>query len=270
MRHTFNLSAIYDLPIGKGKQFDFGSVGNVFLGNWEIGTIINARGGLPIDITITRPDTVAVCSNSAGCLLNTNDTTTTTVANGFTINVPTISSTRPLPTGFTVVQNAPGGGASRQTRRPNLISGASPYLNSDRNFLNPAAFAIPTAGTYGNLPRNALKGQKFQQVDMILNKRFRFSERIGLEFRTEIFNIFNHTNFGDPASTLSNALPSLTFSTTANGGAGAFVVGSGAQPGEAFTQSRAGSSFGLLRSTVERTVGLGTNRQIQFALRLNF
>jgi hypothetical protein len=202
--------------------------------------------------------------------VNNSDSTTTTVANGFTINVPTISTARPLPTGFTVVQNGPGGGSSRQTRRPNLISGVSPYLNSDRNFLNPAAFATPAAGTFGNLPRNALKGQHFKQIDLIVTKRIRFSERYNLEFRTEIFNIFNQTNFGDPASTLSSALPSLTFSTTANAGAGAFVLGSGLQPGDAFTQARAGSSFGLLRSTVERVVGLGTNRQIQFALRFNF
>jgi len=44
----------------------------------------------------------------------------------------------------------------------------------------------------------------------------------------------------------------------------------GLQPGGGFSQSQAGGAFGLLRQTVERTVGLGTNRQIQFALRLNF
>jgi hypothetical protein len=44
----------------------------------------------------------------------------------------------------------------------------------------------------------------------------------------------------------------------------------GLQPGNGFSQSQAGGTFGLLRQTVERTVGLGTSRQIQFALRLNF
>jgi hypothetical protein len=171
-----------------------------------------------------------------------------------------------LPVGFTAAVNPPGGGASRQFRRPDLIAGVNPYLNNDRNFLNPAAFAIPAAGTFGNLPRNALKGPNFKQVDLILNKRFHFSETRNLEFRTEIFNIFNRANFANPASTLNVALPTLTFNTTAN----AFVLGSGLQPGQAFTQSAAGSTFGLLRQTVERTVGLGTSRQIQFALRLNF
>jgi hypothetical protein len=142
----------------------------------------------------------------------------------------------------------------------------NPYLDADRNFLNPAAFAIPAAGTFGDLPRNALKGRSFRQFDLILNRRFRFSESRSIEFRTEVFNLFNHANFANPASTLNVALPTLTFNTTAN----AFVLGSGLQPGQPFTQSAAGPTFGLLRQTVERTVGLGTNRQIQFALRFNF
>jgi hypothetical protein len=164
------------------------------------------------------------------------------------------------------VVNAPGGGASRQTRRPDLLPGVSPYLNNDRNFINPAAFAVPATGTFGSLPRNALKGPGFNQFDLIFAKRFRFNESTNLEFRTEIFNLLNHANFANPASTLNVGLPSLTFNTTAN----AWVLGSGLQPGQAFTRSAAGATFGLLRQTVERAVGLGTNRQIQFALRLNF
>ena len=245
VRHTFNLSALYDLPIGRGKRFDFGSVGNAVLGNWEVGAIFNARSGLPIDVTLTRPDVVIQCTNpAAGC------------TTGEVRALPgTISSASPLPAGFTAVVNAPGGGSSRQTRRPNLIPGVNPYLNNDRNFLNPAAFSIPAPGTFGNLPRNALKGPNFRQFDLIFNKRFRFSETTNIEFRTEIFNVFNHANFSNPASTLNNAL-----------GTGTNQL----QPGQPFTQSAAGSTFGLLRQTVERTVGLGTSRQIQFALRLNF
>jgi hypothetical protein len=41
------------------------------------------------------------------------------------------------------------------------------------------------------------------------------------------------------------------------------------QPGQPYTAAAAGS-FGVLNSTVERTIGLGTNRQMQFGLRLNF
>ena len=266
VRHTMNFSAVYDLPIGKGKRFDWGGAGNAIFGGWEIGTIFNARSGLPIDVTITRPEVAAVCGTAGGCTVNTSATATTVVPQGFTVQLPSISGAQPLPAGFTAVVNAPGGGASRQTRRPDLLAGVSPYLGNDRNFLNPAAFAVPLAGTFGNLPRNALKGPNFRQFDLIFNKRFKFSETKNVEFRTEVFNILNHANFANPASTLNVALPTLTFNATAN----AFVLGSGLQPGQAFTQSAAGSTFGLLRQTVERAVGLGTNRQIQFALRFNF
>jgi hypothetical protein len=266
VRHTFNLSAVYGVPIGKGKRYDMGGAGNAFLGDWEIGTIFNARSGLPIEVSITRPDVAVQCINAGGCLINTSATAITTVPNGFTAQLPTISGTQPLPAGFAAVVNVPGGGASRNVRRPDLIAGVNPYLNNDRNILNPAAFAIPAAGTFGNLPRNALRGPSFWQADLILNKRIPLTETVKLEFRTEIFNIFNRSNFALPSSTLNVGLPTLTFNTAAN----AFVLGSGLQPGQGYTQSAAGSTFGLLRQTVERTVGLGTNRQIQFALRLNF
>jgi predicted membrane protein len=265
VRRTFNLSAVYDLPIGSKKRFDLGSVGNAVFGNWEVGTIMNMRSGLPIDVTITRPDVVAVCA-AASCVVNNSSTTTITVPNGFTTQLPTVNSSQPLPVGFVAMVNAPGGGSSRQTRRPNAVPGVNPYLNGDRNFLNPAAFAIPAAGTFGDLSRNALKGPDFKQFDLILNRRFKFSETASFEFRTEIFNVFNQANFANPASTLNVALPTLMFNATAN----AFVLGSGLQPGQSYSQGAAGPTFGLLRQTVERTVGLGTNRQLQFALRLNF
>ncbi len=272
VRNTFNLSAIYDLPIGKGRGHDLGRFGNALLGGWEIGTIINSRSGVPVDVTITRPDTVIVCQTAGGCVVPINAAGgTVTYAQGYTVNAFNPSANAPLPPGFIAVINSPGGGSSRQTRRPNLIAGANPYLGNDRNFLNPAAFTAPAAGTFGNLPRNALVGPKFFQADLILNRKFRFNERYNMEFRTEIFNILNHANFSNPASVLSNPLPTFTV-TAANGGNQAFyVLNSGfLQPGEAFTQTRAGTAFGLLRSTLERTVGLGTNRQIQFAVRLNF
>jgi hypothetical protein len=49
-----------------------------------------------------------------------------------------------------------------------------------------------------------------------------------------------------------------------------YGAGATLQPGQPFTTALAGSAFGVVNRTVERVVGLGTNRQIQFALRLNF
>jgi hypothetical protein len=59
-------------------------------------------------------------------------------------------------------------------------------------------------------------------------------------------------------ATLPNALPSAATSEANK-----------VQPGQAFTSAAAGT-FGTLTSTVGRTVGLGTSRQVQFALRMNF
>lgn len=258
VRHTFNLSAVYELPVGKGKRLDWGGVGNAILGNWEVGTIFNARSGLPIEIGITRPDVVVQCMNSSGCAATTSTGAATVVPNGFTAQLPSGA----LPPGFFAVVNVPGGGASRNVRRPDLIPGVNPYLNNDRNILNPAAFAIPAPGAFGNLARNALRGPNFWQSDLIFNKRIPLTETVRLEFRTEVFNLFNRANFALPASTLNVGLPTIS-------SAGQLGPNS-VQPGQGYSQSIAGSAFGLLRQTVERTVGLGTNRQIQFALRLTF
>jgi hypothetical protein len=260
VRHAFNFSALYELPFGKGTHHDLGNVGNALLGDWEIGGIVNARSGLPIEIGITRPDVVIQCANDT-CPVTINGVTTT-VAKGFVAQLPgTINAANPLPLGFVGVVNTPGGGASRNVRRPNLISGANLYLDNDRFLINPAAFATPLPGQFGDLARNALRGPSFTQFDLVFNKRFRLTESSNIEFRTEIFNIFNKANFAVPSTTLNNPLPTIT-----TGG----VLSSGLQPNSPFTQSTAGGTFGLLRQTVERTVGLGTNRQIQFALRYNF
>ncbi len=269
VRHAFNLSALYDLPFGKGKKYDFGSVGNSILGNWEIGTIVNARSGLPLEIGIVRPDVVIQCHNTAGCVVPTGaGGVTTTLANGFVAQLPgTINAANPLPPGFIAVVNTPSGGASRNVRRPDLIGGVSPYLTNDRLILNPAAFTTPAPGSFGNVPRNFLRGPDFQQFDLVFIKRFKFSESTNLEFRTEVFNVFNRANFDIAGSRLNLALPSMSQT------GGVFTFSSGAnvvQPGQAYTQGAAGGTFGLLRQTVVRDVGLGTSRQIQFALRLNF
>lgn len=263
VRHTFNVSALYSLPFGKGKKWDLGyGAANYILGDWEIGGIVNARSGLPIEVGIVRPDVVVVCQQAGGCPNGAGGT----FAQGFVANLPSLGASFPsLPQGFAAVVNTPGGGASRNVRRPNVVAGQSFYLDNDRNILNPAAFAAPAPGEWGDLPRNALRGPIFRQVDLILSKRFRLTETTNIQFRTEIFNVLNTTNFANPAATLANALPSLSYNTTT----GVYSAG-GLQPGQAFTQSAAGSTWGLLRQTVERTVGLGTNRQIQFALRLNF
>jgi carboxypeptidase family protein len=233
VRHTFNVSALYAIPYGRGRLHAATGVSDAVLGGWDIGGIVNARSGVPIDVRITRPDVVYV--DGTGAVFN-----------------------NPA-TGRTAVINTPGGGNSRNVRRPNLVPGVDPFIQSGGVlFLNPAAFSTPAPGTFGDLQRGSLHGPGFRQVDLVVSKHFPIAGPRNFEFRVEVFNLFNADNFSNPIATLPNALPTNA-TTEANK----------VQPGQPYTAAAAGT-FGTITSTVGRTVGLGTSRQIQFALRLNF
>ena len=194
--HTFNGSLVYSLP------FD-----GLWAGGWRVGGILNARSGVPINVTINRPDT--------------------------------------LPIGGVTVTNLVGGN-SRGTQRPDLVPGVNPYLKDGVRWLNPAAFATPQPGTFGNLPRNFLRGPNFWQLDLIASKDLRFSDSQGVQFRVEVFNITNRLNYENPAASLPNGTP-----------------------GAAFTDSQAGT-FGYMLGPLNRSVGLGTARQTQVSIRYLF
>ena len=194
--HSFNGSLTYMLP-GSG----------VWTGGWRVGGIVNARSGVPINVIISRPDTVSF--------------------------------------GGVTVTNIPGGN-SRGTQRPDLVPGVDPYLKDGVRWLNPAAFAAPMPGTFGNLPRNYLRGPDFWQVDMMVTKDFRFAASQGVQLRLDVFNLTNHLNYENPAATL----PAGTV-------------------GQAFTDAVAGT-FGYMLGPLNRTVGLGTARQVQLSVRFLF
>jgi hypothetical protein len=209
------------------------------LGGWEIGGVMNARTGLPVDVTLSRPD-IAYQVNATGAYVGSPIVAT----DGTVLTTPVV--------------NNPYGGAFRSNRRPSVIAGVDPFLHlSDGRFLiNPAAFTIPTPGSFGNLGRYAIHGPGMSQLDFTLHKVFAFDEKRNLEFRAELYNILNHTNFANPPATLQNSL-----------GTGSNQI----QPGQPFSTSAiAGSAFGVANSTVSKDVGLGAQRQLQLSLRLNF
>jgi hypothetical protein len=85
-------------------------------------------------------------------------------------------------------------------RRPDLVPGQTLYIDDPtvpggRRF-NRAAFIRPALGEQGNFPRNGLRGLPASQVDLAIRREFRLSERVRLQFRGELFNLFNHPNFG--------------------------------------------------------------------------
>jgi hypothetical protein len=136
-----------------------------------------------------------------------------------------------------------------------------PYVqDGGRLFLNPAAFTTPKPGTFGNLERNSIHGPSFRQIDLLVSKKFATGRGSNFEFRLEVFNLFNRTNFANPSGTLPNALPGANELPTRP---------DRTQPGQAFTKDNAGA-FAQVTSTVATTTGLGTNRQVQLGFRVNF
>jgi hypothetical protein len=239
VRHSVNVSALYDVPVGSNHRWKLNGVAGALLGDWAIGGIYNARTGIPINLLITRDD-VVYRNNLTGAI-----TSSPVLVDGVPVT--------------TAIINTPGGGSSRNVRRPDVVPGVDPFINSGGTlFLNPAAFATPQPGTYGNLMRNALHGPGFSQFDFTLAKRVKIYEQHNIEFRAEFYNLFNRANFANPVASLPNALGTASNQL---------------QPGQPFSSSTSGAStFGLIRSTVASgsAVGLGANRQIQFSLRYNF
>jgi hypothetical protein len=84
----------------------------------------------------------------------------------------------------------------RPSWNPNFIGSVIP--GGPNQYFNPSAFIQPLPGTYGNVGRNILQAPGLTETDLSLTKVFSFSERLHLQFRTEVFNLFNHTNFNAP------------------------------------------------------------------------
>jgi hypothetical protein len=122
-------------------------------------------------------------------------------------------------------------GNTFDTERPNVIAGCNVYANqSIHQWYNPACFTPSTYGTVGDLGRNQMIGPGFVETDLGILKNTRINERFTLEFRAELFNIFNHPNFDVPNETVFNAGSFTTgFMATPNATAGQItdLVGAG-------------------------------------------
>lgn len=84
-----------------------------------------------------------------------------------------------------------------------------------KDWLYPAAFVSAPVGQDGNLRKNTLVGPRFVDWDAAIFRNIRFHENVGLQFRAEYFNLLNHTNFGDPGTTVAST-SSFGRITTAN------------------------------------------------------
>ena len=137
---------------------------------------------------------------------------------------------------------APSLGPGTGPDRPSYAPGRGPdnaVTGDPARWLDPTAFVLPAAGTFGNVKRNELVGPGLQTVDTAFSRAFDLggATRGRLELRIEIFNLLNRANYGPPAL--------IAFSGTADNEAPL-------------------SSFGTFRSTVT------SSRQAQIGVRLTF
>ena len=139
-----------------------------------------------------------------------------------------------------------------------ILVGNARWPNSHYNInafsVEPDYDGTPGA-TIGTVGRNSLRGPGYFQLDLSGMKNFAITERVTMQFRADIFNIFNHPNFENPGGGICNGLVSATSTTPA-------------------TCTTANSTFGVVGQTIADAdgtqIGGGTARQTQFSLRFTF
>lgn len=166
-KHNFVLNASYELPFGQGKPFGSGWTGftEKLLGGWSVTNILKLRTGLPT--------TAENGSNSA----------------------------------------KDGRSSSGAAARPDLLPGAdnNPVIGNGRkaddtvdfaiDYYDSSSFTPAPTGYFGNLARNTIVGPGLATVDFSLRKNTAvpsISEAFNVQFRFELFNLFNRANFGEP------------------------------------------------------------------------
>jgi hypothetical protein len=163
--NSFTGSVIYDLPFGKGKAFG---------GGWN-----NVTNTLLGDWQVTLIEKAL---------------------SGFA--VPLIDSFNQSGTTF----NA--GGNDNNFNRPNQVSGCDPHNanHGQHQWINAACFVAPPPGELGNAKRVPITGPDFVNSDFSIIKQFALPRReMGLNFRAEFFNLFNHPQFGSPVADINQA-----------------------------------------------------------------
>lgn len=163
LNNSFTASVIYDLPFGRGKAF--GS-------NWS--PLTNSLlGGFQVT-TIER------------------------ISSGFP--VPLIDSNNTSGTYFA------SGGNSNNWNRPDRVPACQVYAadHGAHQYINPNCFVAPALGELGDADRVPVTGPGFVNTDFSLIKQFALPRRdMGLNFRAEFFNLFNHPQFGPPVNDIN-------------------------------------------------------------------
>jgi hypothetical protein len=209
LNDVFTASVLYELPFGKGKQFgnNWNGATNAVLGNWEINVIERAESGFPLFVVDS--------ADESGVFF---------MYNGLVVQRPN--------------QVGNPNQAGQIAANPTCIAPAK--IHTLANWFNPCAFEKAPAGELGDAARAPVSGPRYVDTDFSVIKHFPLPwENMGLDFRAEFFNLFNHPHF---------FLPGL--------------AGTGEQ------DINTPSSFGVISQTINQTTN--DARSIQFALKLRF
>jgi hypothetical protein len=226
-RHRFVLSGFYELPFKKGNRL---------LGGWEIGAVTQLQSGNPMTPLVQvnlgpqtfnlRPDAVGPATGGHGPAQFYNFT----AKNGLCENYN--GPTTPITT----------------LAVPDCATDTSAVLAIPCTFnagAKPATQTLILGSCHpGDIKRDGLPGPDFINTDFSLVKTTKLTERFKLQFRAEMFDVFNHPNFGNPGNVLSSSSALVPTS---------FI-----------------NSFGTITSTRFTTGDFGSSRQMQLALKLMF
>jgi Carboxypeptidase regulatory-like domain/TonB dependent receptor len=212
--HSYKFSVTYELPFLKQEK---GFVGHA-LGGWQVGSFFQYYSGHPIDVHIGRTRVAArmapngtTCTSVKGCrILDQNgipfniggdynlDGTANDHPNFVGSSLGSVYSGGSPADGIFVDNNRIGCG---EAGVPNTVdfalSSSSCNISSPNTlFANPA---YPGGATpferFGNLGRDVFIGPSFIQLDMALNKNFKITEKLNLQFRAQAQNLLNHPSF---------------------------------------------------------------------------
>jgi hypothetical protein len=177
-RHVFVSNIVYNLPTFKGHNAAFRTIA----GGWELAGILQYASG--------PSETVFGLNGGAGNGLRSDDIGPTTGA-------------------------APGGiqgtGYNANQKPIRVLQDCRAHGGPAHQWWNPDAFTLDNyqLGTFGNSSVGSCTGPGIANTDFSLYKNFKVTERIGLQFRMEFYNLFNKTQFrADQGSFLSNQLAS--------------------------------------------------------------
>jgi len=192
-----------------------------------------------------------------------------------------------VPLSVTSGTNTLGLARGSNFQRPDLVSGVPIYLHNAGDplqWLNPAAFALPGSGVKapnltslsGTLGRGVIRSPGFNNIDFSVAKNWQVRERFGIQFRAEMFNLFNHPNFNGVDTNLAfnnvgaSDFPSVSNPTPATPRGPQFDPCNGAT----YTRvdgSTARSPCGLSQNgNFGRLGGNRGPREIQFGIKLSF